>query len=100
VHQEVIQGLTYHVCVFFCFGNMALLDALFRQPLCQDIVHALRREGNWVREFHIVLGHSREGDVFGVGEVGCGRPVEVTQQLGELSDSVGAVVEGEDSITV
>jgi hypothetical protein len=39
-------------------------------------------------------------EVAGVGEVGGGRAVIVSEELGDLSDAVGAVVEEEEGIAV
>lgn len=88
------------MCILLRLGDVALLYALFRQPFSQNVVHSLRWESNWVWELDVVLGHGGEIDILGVGEVGLGRAVETTQELGELANTIGAVVEGEDGVAV
>jgi hypothetical protein len=88
------------VGVLLGLSDVALLDTLLSECLGEDIVHSLRRESNRECVAGVVGGHGGERDIGGVGEVGFGRAVEVTQQLGDLTDTVRAVVEEEDSVLV
>jgi hypothetical protein len=60
----------------------------------------LRRESNGECVIGLVLGHGGEGDVLGVREVGTRGAVVVTQQLGNLTDTIRAVVEEEDGVVI
>jgi hypothetical protein len=55
----------------------------------------LRREGDGEGVVGLVLGHGGDVDVLGVREVGLGGAVIVTEELGDLTDTVGTVVEEE-----
>ena len=59
----------------------------------------LRLESNFEGVVRLVLGHRDQLDL-GVREVGQGRSVDVAKELGDLTDSIGAVVEEEHDIIV
>ncbi len=52
-------------------------------------------EGNVEGVGNVILGHCCDGDIFGVREVGFGGAVDVAEELGDLADTVRAVVEKE-----
>jgi hypothetical protein len=72
----------------------------FLPPAHIHIVHFLGREGDRERVFDVVLSHGGDMDVLGVREVGLGGSVEVAHQLSDFTNSVGAVVEEEQSIAI
>lgn len=88
------------VSILLGLSNVALLEVLLAEPLGQDVTHVLRGEGNIEGVIGLVLSHGGEGDVLGVGEVRAGRTVVVTQELGDFTDTVRAVVEEEESIVI
>jgi hypothetical protein len=57
-------------------------------------------EGNWEWVVELVLGHGSESDVFRVWEVLQWGTVEASKQLGDLSYTVGSVVEEENLIAL
>jgi len=75
------------VSIFLSLGNMALLDAFLSQPLSQDVIHALRWEGNVERIVGFVLGHCCDIDVLGIGEIGKRRIIH-TQKLGDFTHTI------------
>jgi hypothetical protein len=88
------------VGVLLRLGDVALLDALLGQPVGEHVVHNLRCESNGEVEVGLVSRHGRDGNVLGVREVGYGAAVLVAEQLGDLTHTVGAVVEEEESVVV
>lgn len=88
------------VGILLSLGDVALGVVLLAQPLGQDVTHVLGRESNGEGVVRLVLGHGGDGDVLGVGEVGARRAVVVTQQLGDLTNTVRTVVEEEDGVVV
>ena len=60
----------------------------------------LRGKGNGEGVVGLVLGHGGEVRVLGVGEVGLGGAVVVSQELGDLTDTIGAVVEEEEGVII
>lgn len=89
-----------NVRILLSLGNVALREVLLAQPLGQNIAHVLRGEGNGECVVGLVLGHGGEGNVLGVGDVGTRGAVVVTQQLGNLTDTIRAVVEEEDGVII
>lgn len=89
-----------NVRVLLGLGNVALREVLLAQPFRQNIAHVLRREGNGECVVGLVLGHGGEGDVLGVREVGTRGAVVVTQQLGNFTDTIRAVVEEKDGVVI
>lgn len=89
-----------NVGVLLSFSNVALLNILLTEPFGQHVAHVLRREGNGESVVSLVLGHGGDVDVLGVREVGRGRAVVVSQKLGDLTNTVGAVVEEEQGVVV
>ena len=87
------------VSVLLGFRNVDLLNVLCTEPLSEHVAHVLRLEGNLEGEVELILGHRNQGDLR-KGEVGQGRPVDITQQLSDLTDTIGAVVEEEDNIVI
>jgi hypothetical protein len=57
-------------------------------------------EGNWEWVIELVLSHGGESNVFGVWEVLQWGTVEISEQLSDLSYTVGSVVEEEDLIAL
>jgi hypothetical protein len=88
------------VSVFFRLGDVALVDLLLCEPLGKDIVHSLGSKGEGEGVVGLVAGHSGDVHVGWVGEVGLGAAVLVADELGDLADTVGAVVEEEESVVV
>lgn len=76
------------VGVLLGFSNMTLLEVLLAEPLSQDVAHVLRWEGDWERIIRFILGHGCDGDVLGVGEVGLGGTIDVTQELGDFANTI------------
>ena len=60
----------------------------------------LGSEGNGEGIVCFILGHGRDGDVGGIGEVGFGAAVDVSEELGDFADTIGAVVEEEEGVVV
>lgn len=89
-----------NVSVLLGLGDVALLDVLLAEPLGEHVTHVLRGEGNGEGVVGLVLGHSSDADVLRVGEVSLGRAVVVTEQLGDLADTVGTVVEEEQGVVI
>ena len=87
------------VGVLLSLGHVHLLDLLLAQPLSQDVAHVLRLESNFEGVIRLVLGHRDQLDL-GVGEIGQGGSVDITKELGDLTGSVGAVVEEEYNIVI
>lgn len=88
------------VGIFLCLCNVALLDILLAKPLREDVAHVLGWERNGEGIVGFILCHGSEMDVLGVGEVGLRGAIEVTQQLGDLPNTVGTVVEEEEGIII
>jgi hypothetical protein len=88
------------VSVLLGLGDVRLLDALLGEPVGEHVVHDLGRKGDGEGEVGLVAGHGGDVDVLGVGEVGLGAAVLVAEKLGDLADTVGAVVEEEDGVVV
>lgn len=88
------------VGVLLGLSNVDLLNALLAKPLSQDIVHALGLESNRKGVIALVAGHGHQLGELGVGEVGQDGLVNIAEELGDLSDTVGSVVEEEDGIVV
>ena len=88
------------VRVLLCLGDVALLNILLAEPFSKNVAHVLGWEGNREGVVGLVLGHGSDGDVLGVREVRTRGSVVVTQQLGDLTDTVRAVVEEEEGIAV
>src|SRR2546421_10503296 len=86
--------------VFLGLSNVALLEALLAEPFRQHITHMLWWKGNGERVVGLVLSHGGDAVVLWVRKVRLRGAVNVSQQLGDLSYSVGAVVEKEQSVTV
>jgi hypothetical protein len=57
-------------------------------------------ESNLERIVDLVLGHGNKGFDLRVLEVGKRRSVDVAEKLGDLADTVGSVVEEEDSVVI
>lgn len=89
-----------NVSVFFGLGDVALLDALLSEPFSKNVAHMLRRESNGELVIRLVLGHGGDVSVLGVREVWLGGAVVVTEQLGDFTDTVRAVVEEEERVSV
>ena len=47
-----------------------------------------------------ILGHGRDGDIGGIGKVGFGAAVDVSEELSDFPDSIRAVVEEEQGVVV
>lgn len=60
----------------------------------------LGSEGNREWIVRLVLGHSGDGDVGGIGEVGFGAAVDISEELGDFAHTIGAVVEEEERVVV
>jgi len=88
------------VGILFSLSDVALGTILLAQPLGKDITHVLGRERNGEGEVGLVLGHGGDGNVLRVGEVRSRGAVVVTQQLGDLTNTVRTVVEEEDGVIV
>jgi hypothetical protein len=88
------------VGVFLRLGNVALVNLLLREPLGEDVVHGLGSKGEGEGVVGLVAGHCGDVHVGGVGEVGLRAAVLVADELGDLADAVGAVVEEEESVVV
>ena len=88
------------VGVFLRLGDVALVDFLLGEPLGEDVVHSLGGEGQGEGVVGLVAGHGGDVHVGGVGEVGLGAAVLVADELSDLADAVGAVVEEEESVVV
>ena len=88
------------VGVLFRLGDVALVNLLLGEPLGEDVVHGLRGKGEGEGVVGLVAGHGGDVHVGGVGEVGLGAAVLVADELGDLADAVGAVVEEEESVVV
>lgn len=89
-----------NVGVLLGLSNVTLLEVLLTEPFSEDVTHVLRREGNGEGVVGLVLGHGGDVDVLGVGEVGLGGTVVVTQELGDFTDTVGTVVEEEEGVVI
>lgn len=83
------------VSILFGFGNMALLHILLAKPFGQNIAHVLRWESDWEWVVGLVLGHGCDVNVLGIGEIGLGRAINISEKLRYFADSVGTVVEEE-----
>jgi len=86
--------------VLLRLSNVALLNVLLAEPFSEYVTHVLRGEGNGEGVVSLVLGHGGDVDVLGVGEVGLGGAVVVTQELGDFTDTVGTVIEEEEGIVI
>ena len=89
-----------HVGVLLRLRDVALLDLLLAEPLGEHIAHVLGRESNGEGVVGLVLRHGGELDVLGVREVRAGRAVVVAQELRDLANPVGAVVEEEKGVVI
>ena len=89
-----------NVGVLFGLSNVALLNILRTEPLSKHVTHVLWREGNWEGVVGLILGHGGDVDVAGVGEFGLRGTVIVTQELGDLTNTIGAVVEEEEGVVI
>lgn len=89
-----------NVGVLLGLGDMALLEVLLAQPLSQDITHVLGSKCDGEGVIGLVLRHGGERDVLGVDDVGKRGTVVVTQELGDFTDTIRAVVEEEESVVV
>ena len=88
------------VGVLLGLGDVALVDLLLGKPLGEDVVHGLGSKGEREGVVGLVAGHGGDVHVGGVGEVGLGAAVLVADELGDLADTVAAVVEEEEGIVV
>ena len=88
------------VGVLLGLGDVALVDLLLGKPLGEDVVHGLGSKGEREGVVGLVAGHGGDVHVGGVGEVGLGAAVLVADELSDLADAVGAVVEEEESVVV
>jgi hypothetical protein len=89
-----------YVCVLLGFGDMDLINALCAEGFGKNVAHVLWLEGDFEGVIELVLSHGCESDVLGVWEVGLGGSVDVSEELSDLTDSIGAVVEEEDLVTI
>lgn len=89
-----------NVSVLLGLGNVALLELLLAKPLSKNVTHVLGRESNGEGIVGLVLSHGGEVSVLGVREVRDDRAVEVTQELSDLTNTVGTVVEEEEGIVI
>lgn len=88
------------VGVLLGLSDVDLLNALLAEPLGQDIAHVLRSICDIEGVSTLVLCHGDKSVELGVDEVGCGRSVDVSKQLGDLSHTVRSVVEEEHNIVI
>lgn len=88
------------VSIFLGLSNVTLLNILLTEPFSEHVTHVLRREGNGESVVGLVLGHGGDVDVLGVGEVGLRGAVVITQELGNLTNTIRAVVEEEEGIII
>ena len=58
----------------------------------------LERDRKWI--VCLVSSHGRDVDAFRVGEIRLGSTVNVAQQLGYFSDSIGSVVEEKKCVVI
>jgi len=87
--------------VLLGLGDVALGCALLGQPLGENVVHALGREGNVERVVNLVLRHRRDVQILGQGEIAVGKVGAINaEEEGDLANTVGAVVEEEAGIVV
>lgn len=86
------------VGVLLGLSNVALGDLLLGEPLGEDVIHGLSREGDGEGEVALVLGHG--GDVEVLGELDLHRGRGNTQDGRDLAHTVRAVVEAEDGIVI
>lgn len=94
VEEEGDVGVLFRLC------DVALVDLLLGEPLGEDVVHGLGSEGEGEGVVGLVAGHGGDVHVGGVGEVGLGAAVLVADELRDLADAVGAVVEEEEGVVV
>ena len=88
------------VSIFLGLSNVTLLGILLAEPFSKHVTHVLRREGNGESVVGLVLGHGGDMDVLGIGKVGLRGAVVITQELGNLTDTIRAVVEEEESVII
>jgi hypothetical protein len=88
------------VGVLFGLGDVALVDFLLGEPLGEDVVHGLGSKGEGEGVVGLVAGHGGDVHVGGVGEVGLGAAVLVADELSDLADTIGAVVEEEQGVVI
>jgi hypothetical protein len=88
------------VGVLLGLGDVALVDLLLGEPLGEDVVHGLGSKGEGEGVVGLVAGHGGYVHVGGVREVGLGAAVLVADELSDLADTVGAVVEEEQGVVV
>lgn len=74
--------------VFLCLGDVALLDVFGAEILGQHVAHMLRAKSDGEGVVEFVLCHCCDGDIFGVGEVGLGAPVDATEKLGDFTNTI------------
>lgn len=60
----------------------------------------LGSEGNGEGIICFILRHGRNGNVGGIGEVGFGAAVDVSEELGDFAYAIGAVIEEEEGVVV
>lgn len=89
-----------NVGVLLSLSDVDLLDTLCAESLGENVTHVLWLEGDgeWVVE--LVLGHGSECDILWIFEVWLWRTVDIAEELSNLSDTIRAVVEEEDLITI
>ena len=88
------------VSVLLGLSDVDLLNVLLAEPLGKNVTHVLGLESDLERIVDLVLGHGDKGLDLGVLEVGKRRSVDVAEKLGDLADTVGSVVEEEDSVVI
>jgi len=88
------------VSVLLGLSNVDLLNVLLAEPLGKNVTHVLGLESDLERIVNLVLGHGDKGLDLRVLEVGKRRSVDVAEKLGDLADTVGSVVEEEDSVVI
>jgi len=89
-----------NVSVFFSFRNVDLGNALGTKSFRKNVAHVLglERDLEWIVE--LILGHGGKGDILGVGEILQWRAVSITKELCDFTDTIRAVVEEEDFVTI
>ena len=85
--------------VLLRLSHVYLLHVLLSEPLGKDIAHVLGLECNREGIVELVLCHGNQGGL-GVREVRKWRSVDIAEKLGDLSHTIGSVVEEEDSIVL
>lgn len=88
------------VSVFLSLGNVHLLNVLLSKPLSQNVVHLLGLESNIEGVISLVSSHGNELADLRVGEVGQHGSINISQELSDLSRTIGSVVEEEDGVII